>query len=42
MPKSKDLRWIDIHQGDQLDDAQMATWLKPAGAFTGWVPSRPS
>jgi len=37
-PKSKDARWIDIHEGDELDEAQMATWVKQAAALPGWVP----
>ena len=38
----KDARWIDIHEDDQLDEAQMATWVKQAAALPGWVPGRPS
>ena len=41
-PKSQDTRWIDIHEGDGLDEAQMATWVKQAAALPGWVPGRPS
>src|SRR5512141_2357702 len=37
----KDARWIDIHE-DDLDEAQMATWVKRAAALPGWVPGRPS
>ena len=37
----KDARWIDIHE-DDLDETQMATWLKQAAALPGWDPSRPS
>jgi len=37
-PKSKNVRWIDIHEGDELDEAQLATWLKQAAALPGWVP----
>jgi hypothetical protein len=37
-PKSKDARWLDIYEGDQLDEAQMATWVKQAAALPGWVP----
>jgi hypothetical protein len=37
----KDARWIDIHE-DDLDEAQMATWVKQAAALPGWVPGRPS
>jgi hypothetical protein len=37
----KDARWIDIHE-DDLDEAQMATWVKQAAALPGWVAGRPS
>ena len=37
-PKSKDARWIDIHEGDELDEAQMAKWVKQAAALPGWIP----
>ncbi len=37
----KEARWIDIHE-DDLDDAQMATWVKQAAALPGWAPGRPS
>ena len=33
----KDARWIDIHE-DDLDEAQMAMWMKQAAALPGWVP----
>ena len=33
----KDSRWIDIHE-DDLDEAQMATWVKQAAALPGWLP----
>jgi len=36
--KGKHTRYIDIHEGDQLDEAQMATWVKQAAASPGWVP----
>jgi hypothetical protein len=34
--KSKDARWIDIHE-DDLDEAQMAKWVKQAAALPGWM-----
>ncbi len=34
----KDARWIDVHEKD-LDEAQMATWMKQASALPGWVTS---
>jgi hypothetical protein len=39
--KGKDARWIDIHE-DDLDEAQLATWVKQAAALPGWVPGQPS
>jgi hypothetical protein len=36
--KGKDTRYIDIHEGDELDEAQMANWVKQAAALPGWVP----
>jgi len=35
--KSKDVRWIDIREGDALDEAQMAKWLKQAAALPGFL-----
>ena len=37
----KDARWIDIHE-DDLDEAQMAAWVKQAAGLPGWVPGRPA
>jgi hypothetical protein len=36
--KDKDTRYIDLHEGDKLDEAQMATWVQQAAALPGWVP----
>jgi hypothetical protein len=36
--KSKDARWIDVRE-DDLDEAQLATWVKQAAALPGWVTS---
>ena len=36
--KQKDVRHFDIHEGDDVDDAQMASWLKQAAALPGWIP----
>jgi hypothetical protein len=33
--KAKDARWIDIHE-DDLDAAQIATWIRQAAALPGW------
>jgi len=31
----KDARWIDVHE-DDLDEPQMATWIKQASSIPGW------
>jgi hypothetical protein len=31
----KDARWIDVHE-DDLDEAQMAKWIRQAAALPGW------
>ena len=36
--KSEDTRYLDIHEGDALDEAQLASWVKQAAALPGWVP----
>lgn len=36
--RSKDARWIDIRESDELDEAQMASWVRQAAAVPGWVP----
>jgi hypothetical protein len=35
----KEARWIDIHE-DDLDESQMAAWVKQAAALPGWEPGR--
>jgi hypothetical protein len=36
--KQKDVRHFDIHEGDEIDDAKLASWLKQAAALPGWIP----
>ena len=35
--KSKDTRYVDLHEGE-LDETQMAKWVKQAAALPGWIP----
>jgi hypothetical protein len=35
--KSKDVRYLDIHEDDTLDEAQFESWLKQAAAIPGWM-----
>ena len=36
--KLKEVRYLDIHEDDPLDEAQLATWIRQAAALPGWVP----
>src|SRR5687767_5533480 len=36
--KQKEVRYVDLHE-DDLDEAQMATWVKQAAALPGWLVS---
>jgi hypothetical protein len=35
--KHKEVRYVDLHEDDPLDEEQMATWVKQAAALPGWV-----
>jgi hypothetical protein len=35
--KHKDMRYLDIHEGDTLDESQFAAWVKQAAALPGWM-----
>jgi hypothetical protein len=37
--KHKDVRYLDIHEDDELDEAQMASWVKQAAALPGFLGS---
>ncbi len=34
--RSKEARWIDIYEGDEFNEPQMAAWVKQAAALPGW------
>ena len=36
--RHKEVRYLDIHENDQLDEAQLAAWIRQAAALSGWVP----
>jgi hypothetical protein len=36
--KGRETRYLDIHEADQLDEAQLASWVKQAAARPGWSP----
>ena len=33
--KHKDVRYVDIHEDDQLDEAQLSAWVKQASQLPG-------
>ena len=35
--KDKNMRYLDIHEDDELDEAQVASWVKQAAALPGWL-----
>ena len=35
--KHKDVRYFDIHEGEPIDEVQMATWIKQAAALPGFL-----
>ncbi|HVJ28709.1 MAG TPA: DUF1801 domain-containing protein [Gammaproteobacteria bacterium] len=37
--KQKNVRYLDVHEGDVLDEAQLASWVKQAAALPGWLSS---
>ena len=36
--KHKEVRYFDIRENDQLDEKQMAAWIRQASALRGWAP----
>ena len=34
--KQEDVRYLDIHEGDELDEAQLVDWVKQASLLPGW------
>ena len=34
--KHQEVRYFDIHEHDQLDEKQVASWIKQAASIPGW------
>jgi hypothetical protein len=34
--KSKDVRYLDIYENEQLDEEQLASWIRQAAELPGW------
>jgi len=36
--KNPETRYVDIYEGDELDEKQLSKWFKQAAALPGWLP----
>jgi len=36
--KQKDVRYLDVREDDDLDEKQLAAWVRQAAAMPGWAP----
>jgi hypothetical protein len=36
--RSKEARWIDIYEDDEIDQVQLTSWIEQAAAIPGWTP----
>jgi hypothetical protein len=36
--KVEDVRYLDIREHDELDEARLSSWIRQAAALPGWVP----
>jgi len=36
--KTPETRYLDIHEDDALDEAQVASWIRQASELPGWIP----
>ena len=40
--KDRNTRYLNIHEDDELDEKQFASWVRQAAALPGWDPGRAS
>ncbi|ALC13300.1 DUF1801 domain-containing protein [Sphingopyxis sp. 113P3] len=38
--KDPDARYFHIHEDEEIDEAQVKSWLKQAAAIPGWIPGK--
>ncbi|HEY0590514.1 MAG TPA: DUF1801 domain-containing protein [Thermoanaerobaculia bacterium] len=38
LSKQEEVRYLDIREDDELDESQLAKWVKQAAALPGWIP----
>jgi hypothetical protein len=37
LSKQKEVRYLDIHEQDEVNEAQLVAWVKQASALPGWL-----
>jgi hypothetical protein len=35
--RHKDVRYLDVHEGDELDEKQFLSWIRQAAKLPGWI-----
>ena len=40
--KRPDVRYLDTHESDAIDETRLANWLRQVAALPGWAPQRAS
>jgi hypothetical protein len=35
--KDESVRYLDVHEHDELDEAQLTSWVRQAAALPGWM-----
>jgi hypothetical protein len=38
--KDRNVRYLDIHEGDPLDEHRLVRWIRQAAAMPGWIPGK--
>ena len=36
--KHPEVRYLDVHENDAFDEAQLASWIQQAASLPGWIP----
>jgi hypothetical protein len=35
--KQKEVRYLDVHEDEPIDEAQVASWIRQAATVPGWM-----
>lgn len=36
--RHKEVRYVDIHEDDEIDPELLASWIRQASTLPGWIP----